>query len=132
MGKDIPPHTHTYSNLDIPIFAKLYEFYNFLTRAISSFPKTKRYTLGQELDRQVLLSIELLISIPSQDNKINALKILSIKIDLLKVLLRLSKDNQCLKEKDYLLLQASLQEVGRMLGGWIRKTLSEEPTSSSD
>lgn len=132
MSKDIHTHTHTYSTLDIPIFAKLYEFYNFLTHAVSSFPKIKRYTLGQELDKQVLSSIELLLSIPSQENKLNALKLLSIKIDLLKILLRLAKDNKCLREKNYLLLQASLQEIGRMLGGWIRKTLSEKPTPSSD
>jgi hypothetical protein len=56
----------------------------------------------------------------------------------LKILLRLSKDNQCLREKDYLSLQDHLQEIGKMLGGWIRaskafdKRLSEKPTSGSD
>ena len=134
------PHTHTaYSNLDIPIFAKLYEFYNLLTHAISSFPKIKRYTLGQELDRQTLICLEILLSVPTQKNKLITLKTLSIKIDLIKILLRLSKDNQCLREKDYLSLQAKLAEIGRMLGGWIRTSenptkerLSEKPTPSSD
>lgn len=123
-------------SLDIPIFTKLYEFYNLLTQAISRFPKIKRYTLGQEIDKQTILCIEILLSIPSQENKIISLKQLSIKIDLLKVLLRLAKDNQCLAEKDYLSLQVNLAEIGRMLGGWIRATenishkkLSEKPTS---
>lgn len=110
-----------------------------MTRVIVSFPKTKRYTLGQELDKQLLKFIELLLSVPSSENKLGTLKQLSIKLDLLKILLRLAKDSQCLKENKYLTLQASLQEIGRMLGGWIRsqekllnKRLSEEPTSSSD
>ena len=140
INKDHFTHTHTYTGygLDIPIFTKLYDFYNLLTHAISSFPKTKRYTLGQKLDKIVLASLELLLSVPSSENKLNSLKILSVKIDLLKVFLRLAKDNQCLREKDYLSLQTNLQEIGRMLGGWIRKTenptdkkLSQEPTSSS-
>lgn len=136
--KQVHTHTHTAYGLDIPIFTKLYDFYNLLTHAISSFPKTKRYTLGQEIDRQILLSIEILLSIPLKDEKISALKNLGVKIDLLKILLRLAKDNQCLSEKDYLLLQTNLAEIGRMLGGWIRSQakpdtrLSEKPTSNSD
>lgn len=139
-NKDIHTHTHiAYSNFDIPIFAKLYEFYNLLTHAISSFPKIKRYTLGQELDKQALICLESLLSIPAQEDKLITLQALSIKIDLIKILLRLSKDNQCLREKDYLSLQTKLAEIGRMLGGWIRASknpmkerLSEKPTSSSD
>ncbi len=105
---------------------------------ISSFPKTKRYTLGQELDKNTLKSIEIFLSIPKQENKISGLENLSLKVDLLKVLLRLAKDNQCLKEKDYIDLQEILQEIGKMLGGWIRaskafdKILSEKPSSHSD
>lgn len=138
-SKGIHTHTHTYNNLDIPIFAKLYEFYNLLTHANSSFPKTKRYTLGQELDKQTLICLEILLSVPTQENKLIALQTLSIKIDLIKVLLRLSKDNQCFREKDYLSLQTKLAEIGRMLGGWIRASknptkerLSEKPTSNTD
>lgn len=110
-----------------------------MTHAVSSFPKIKRYTLGQELDRQALICLEILLSVPTQGDKLAALKTLSIKIDLIKILLRLSKDNQCIREKDYLSLQTKLAEIGRMLGGWIRASknptkerLSEKPTSSSD
>lgn len=110
----------------------MYDFYNKLTQAITSFPKTKRYTLGQKLDNVTLDIFELLFSVPLNPNKTSALQKMSIKLDLLKILLRLAKDNQCLRDKDYLILQANLQEIGKMLGGWIRKKLSEEPTPSSD
>lgn len=45
---------------------------------------------------------------------------MSIKLDLLKVLLRLSKDTQAINDREYLELQEILAEIGRMLGGWIR------------
>lgn len=45
---------------------------------------------------------------------------ISTKLDLLKVLLRLSKDTKCINEKNYLALQTIIQEIGRMLGGWIK------------
>ena len=106
--------------LDIPIFTKLYDFYKELTVIIITFPKTKRYSLGQKLDNITLEIFELLFSIPQSENKTVLLKNISTKLDLLKVLLRVAKDSQALSNKDYLSLQAYLQEIGRMLGGWIR------------
>ena len=108
--------------LDIPIFTKLYEFYRDLSHLVTTFPKTKRYTLGQKLDNLTLDIFELLFSIPTASNKSSTLGQISIKLDLLKILLRLSKDTQAINNKNYLELQANLQEIGKMLGGWIRST----------
>ena len=107
---------------DIPIFTRLYDFYKNLTPAITVFPKTKRYTLGQKLDNTTLEIFELLFFVPQAENKTVTLQKISVKLDLLKMLLRLSKDSQAIANKNYLELQAILQEIGRMLGGWIRST----------
>ena len=125
MADDNQDHTHTHTpivGLDIPIFTKLYEFYNQLSQAINTFPKTKRYTLGQKLDNISLDIFELLFTIPLNTNKVITLQQISVKVDLLKVLLRFSKDTQSITDKKYLELQALLQEIGKMLGGWIRST----------
>lgn len=71
--------------------------------------------------------LELFFTIPFTENKITILQQISIKLDLLKILLRLSKDNQSITEKKYLELQVFLQEVGRMLGGWLRSTKQNAP-----
>ncbi len=93
-----------------------------MSHAINSFPKTKRYTLGQKLDNVTLDIFELLFSIPASKDKISTLQQISTKLDLLKILLRLSKDSQSITDKKYLELQVILQEIGKMLGGWIRST----------
>lgn len=108
--------------LDIPIFGKTYDFYQALTRTLLSFPKTKRYTLGQKLDNLTLEIFELLFSIPLIPKKAETLHQISVKLDLLKILLRLAKDSQALTNKNYLELQSTLQEIGKMLGGWMRAT----------
>lgn len=125
------PHTHTHTHSysisqtsDIPIFTKLYDFYKTLTPVVTKFPKTKRYTLGQRLDNLTLEMFELLFSVSYSDNKTKTLQQISTKLDLAKVLLRLAKDSQAVTNKDYLELQTILQEVGRMLGGWIRASKS--------
>ena len=132
--KDIHTHTHThtgYNSLDIPIFTKTYEFYKQLTQSITAFPKTKRYTLGQKLDNITLGIFELLISVPNTNNKTETLYKISNKVDLLKILLRLAKDTQGLTNKNYLELQEMLQEIGKMLGGWIRATKQSLPSNKS-
>lgn len=94
---------------------------------IIKFPKTKRYTLGQKLGNLTLEIFELLFSVPISSNKAYTLQQISIKLDLLKILLRMAKDSQALKDKNYLELQVMLQEIGKMLGGWIRSTKQKLP-----
>lgn len=59
----------------------------------------------------------------SQLTKIEKLPVLqnaSIKLDVIKVLIRLCNDLKILDTKKYLILQTSIQEIGKMLGGWIK------------
>ncbi|OGK18637.1 hypothetical protein A3B50_00435 [Candidatus Roizmanbacteria bacterium RIFCSPLOWO2_01_FULL_40_42] len=87
-----------------------------------SFPKKDRYTLGQKCELLLLDVIEDIItaSATPKQAKLPILKKLSIEVDLLKVLFRLGKDLRIIDDKKYLVLEEKLQEIGRMLGGWIR------------
>ena len=44
----------------------------------------------------------------------------SAKIDVLKLLVRLSKDGKALSNGQYLDVESRLHETGKMLGGWIK------------
>ncbi len=70
--------------------------------------------------------LELLFSIPASQQKLILLNKISTKIDLIKILVRLSKDTQSLNNNKYLELQENLQEIGKMLGGWIRAQKQKE------
>lgn len=127
-------HTHTayssseartsssaYSN-DTPIFIKLYDFYKSLYSALKLFPKRDRYSLGQRIDTTTIEVLESLfkLSVVDKPQKIEILQVISSKIDLTKLLLRLAHDNKSLTAKTYLSLQENLQEIGKMLGGWLK------------
>ena len=114
-----PPQDFT---LDIPIFAKLYDFYKNLSQVLTFFPKSKRYTLGQKLDYLTLEITEMTITARyiSREQKIALLKKISIKLDLLKILLRLSAETKCLDNNKYQQLASQIIEIGKMLGGWIK------------
>ncbi len=114
-----PPADFT---LDIPIFAKLYDFYKNLSQYTSNFPKSKRYTLGQKLDQITLDIIELVITARyiNKEQKLPILQKVSIKLDLLKILLRLASETKCLDNNKYQHLASQILETGKMLGGWIK------------
>ncbi|TSC86738.1 MAG: S23 ribosomal protein [Microgenomates group bacterium Gr01-1014_7] len=123
MFKDIHTHTHTaIVGLDIPIFGKLYDLYKLSTQYLTSFPKAKRYTLGQKIDQTIIDIIELVIMagyLP-REQKLPSLQKVSIKLDLLKIFLRLSIDTKCIDNNKYQQILLQTLEIGRMLGGWIK------------
>jgi hypothetical protein len=54
------------------------------------------------------------------DQRLHSLHRISNKLDLLKVLIRLAKETRTIDDKQYIEIQAIIQEVGRMIGGWIK------------
>jgi len=107
---------------DVPIVQKVYDFYKELYSIIEKMPKKDKYTLGVKLQKTTLDLIELLIgaSYSDKENKTKYLAEANIKLDLLKLLVRLAQDIKALPTTKYLKLEEKLQEIGRMLGGWIK------------
>lgn len=55
-----------------------------------------------------------------QAEKLTMLERADSKLETLKILLRLAKDTQSLDGKKYIHLESYLQEIGKMLGGWLK------------
>ena len=110
------------SVLDIPIFHQLYKLYKVLHSYRSSIPKTQRYTLWQRCEDTSLDLLELLINTSHCQGaeRVQLLHAMSNKLDLLKVLIRLAEETHALTPKQYTAVQSILQEVGQMLGGWLK------------
>lgn len=109
-------------NLDLPVLTKLSDFYKEATHRIESFPKTKKYSLGQRIDLMTLDVIELVMTAGYQtkQEKLSNLERVSIKLDLLKFLVRLSWETKCLDNNAYQKLSSQLVEIGKMIGGWMK------------
>jgi len=57
----------------------------------------------------------------SKNNKLIHLNIANQKLDLCKFFLQLAWEIKILNDKKYISLSEPLQDIGRMLGGWIRQ-----------
>jgi len=98
------------------------DLYKNIYQYTKSFPKVDRYNLGNELKQSSIKIIELFIEAEStkKEWKLPLLEKASIKIGLLKILIRLAYEVKIIDSKKHLRLQEQLQEMGRMLGGWIK------------
>ena len=109
---------------DIPIFKKTYELYKEFYSLRNFVPRQDRYAIWQKCGNIILGILEniLLASQLSKAEKLPALEKSSLKLNFLRVFFRLCKEIKVLDNKKYILLEEDIDEIGRMLGGWIKST----------
>ncbi len=112
---------------DIPISKKIYGLYRNFYGFRNSIPKQDRYTLWQKCENILLETLEniLLASQMSKKEKLPVLEKASLQLNLFRIFVRLAKEVKAIDNKKYVLLQENTDEVGRMLGGWIKSTRSD-------
>ena len=108
---------------NLPIIQKLISAYKLWQEFLPHFPKTSRYSLGSKIDSLFLEVVEaiFLAGYSGKTEKIIYLRKVSLKLDSLKFFLQVSWEIKALDNKKYIRLSEHLNEVGRMLGGWIRQ-----------
>lgn len=113
--------------MDIPIFKKTYDLYREFYSFRNTIPKPDRYALWQKCETTLLEVLEsiLLASQLSKKEKLPILEQSSLKLNLFRVFVRLSKEVKALDDKKYVSLQGKVDEIGRMLGGWIRSSRAD-------
>lgn len=111
-------------NFDIPIFRKAYDLHQTFHGYRDAIQKRDRHTIWERCENALLDIIEgiLAASEAYKAEKLPILKQVSIKLNLLRVLIRLAKDSKVIDIKKYLALEEMIDEIGRMLGGWMRST----------
>lgn len=64
-------------------------------------------------------------NIKSGQERLKTLNEIDLKLKILQTVVRICWDIKALDERKYILLQEPLQEIGKMLGGWIKSTKHE-------
>jgi len=112
----------SFDKLEIPVALKLVCRYESARKVVSSFPKHERYALGERIENSILEATELVI-IANNSSKYEKERILikaNAKAEILKILYRLAFVCGFIDQRKYLDEEKSLQEIGKMLQGWIK------------
>ena len=107
---------------EAPIIQKVYDFYHLFYVQIDHLPKKSRVVLSPKIEEQILKLLELSAKASSEkpENKAKYLNEASSCLDLLKIYIRLLYDLKLVNQAKNIELQTVLQEIGKMLGGWIK------------
>jgi len=113
---------HNTHQFNLSLIQKLKSAYKTWHEFLPFFPKNSRYTIGQKIDSLFLETIEQIIKAGYSDKteKLIYLKRASFKLDLLKFFLQISWEIKSLDNKKYISLSERLDEIGKMIGGWIK------------
>lgn len=110
------------NEFNIPIFKKGYDLYKMFYTFRTTVPKQDKYTIWQKSENLILEILEGILSASYKQKfeKMPVLERASLKLNVLRVLIRLMKDIKTIDNKKYSALEEIIDEMGRMLGGWLR------------
>ena len=111
----------------MPIIGRFVAVYKLWHEIQIHIAKQSRYTLGAKIDLLFIETVELLF-VAGTINRTQKLPILlkaSGKLDVLKFFLQIIWELKIIDTKKYILLSEPLNEIGKMLGGWIKNIEKE-------
>jgi hypothetical protein len=115
------------NDFDIPIFKKSYDLYKTFNEYRKLVPKQDRFTVFEKSECAILDVLESIMKASGEQKKekLPTLEKASLKLNMLRVFIRLMKDTKTIDAKKYMILESVIDEIGRMLGGWIRSVKAE-------
>ncbi|MFZ3077886.1 MAG: diversity-generating retroelement protein Avd [Candidatus Aenigmatarchaeota archaeon] len=114
---------------NLKIFQKHYDFLLWLQTVAANIPISARFTLAQRLENSALAVMEGIIE--ANGGEKSALKKASIELEKVRIFIRLAKDLRFIDMKKYENAALQMDEIGKMLGGWMR-TETEFPACTKN
>ena len=106
--------------MDLVIVEKASDCFKYLHQALNYFPKSEKFVMAADIRNTFFEMLSLFLTANKSQFKKKILLDADVKLDLLRFKLRIAKDLQLLKLKQYEILSRQLTEIGKMLGGWIK------------
>jgi len=98
--------------------------------ALKQFPRHQRYILAARIDSCMIEIMELIITANLRYHKKTTLNELDIKLALLRHLIRLAMQREYLTIRRYEIWTRGIDEVGRIVGGWIKWVRTPRPSEN--
>ena len=103
-----------------PIFVRTYDLLRWLLPMTVKFPRKQRFVLAETLQRTALGLQEQLIEAAYSDSPRDALRQADVTLVKLRLYMRLCRDLELLSLGQYAHAARMLEEIGRLLGGWLK------------
>jgi hypothetical protein len=120
--------------VDLPLLVVWEDFLAWLFPVLEKLPRTARFTFATRMQNLALDVISALVEARFARRKLDPLRRASTALEQLRALVRVAHGLRLLPAPSYRYASERLDETGRMLGGWIRKSrpscVGSAPSSS--
>jgi hypothetical protein len=105
---------------ELTVITKTYDLILWSCNHTSKFPRNDRFVLGGRIERNLYALLESLIRAKYTKQRQRLLEDANVTLEILCFQMRLAKDLQCLKVNSYGFAAKAIDEIGRLIGGWLR------------
>ena len=105
---------------ELIVITKTYDLILWSCNHTSRFPRQHRFVLGERLERNLYDLLETLIQAKYSRERKPLLDAANLKLEILRFQVRLAKDLQCLKTTSYGFAAKQIDEIGKLVGGWLK------------
>lgn len=114
-----------------PAVERMYQFLLWLIPAVEKFPRSQKFLLGDRIQTTALDVQEFLLEASYTKARTRPLNGANMGLEKLRMFFRLAYDLRYLDMRRYEHAARSLDEVGRLVGGWIRQERARPSSSES-
>jgi 23S rRNA-intervening sequence protein len=110
-----------------PALEAMYQFLLWLIPTLEKFPRSQKFQLGDRLQTESLAVLDKLIEATYTRERLALLRAANMSLEKLRFGVRLAKDLRHLDLKRYEHAARAIDEVGRLVGGWVKADRSGTP-----
>ena len=103
-----------------PVLEKAYQFVLWVVPTVEKFPRAQKFLIGDRIQTAAMDVMEYLIEAAYSREKLAILNRANLQLEKLRYLFRLAFDLRLLDMRRYEFASRALDEIGRMLGGWLK------------
>ncbi len=103
-----------------PIFTRTYDLLCWLIPMTTKFPRQQRFVLAEAVQQTALRLQEQFVEAAYAERPLPLLQASDVTLTKLRVYLRLCRDLELMSLNQYEHASRMVDEVGRLLGGWIK------------
>ncbi|MCX7422020.1 MAG: diversity-generating retroelement protein Avd [Planctomycetia bacterium] len=111
---------------ELQVIERAYELVVWLSSHLENFPKSYKFTLAERMGTRLYEVLELLIEAKYSRERQPLLKRVNLHLEVLRFQSRIAKDTRCWSIDNYGSAARKIDEVGKLVGGWLRRTNSSE------
>jgi 23S rRNA-intervening sequence protein len=105
---------------ELAVITKTFDLVKWSCQHTGRFPRRHRFILGERIERRLYDLLETLIQARYTRDRAPLLRQANLSLEVLRFQMRLAHELQCLRPTSYGFVTQALQEIGAMVGGWLK------------